>query len=175
MSNQERESSNTGRQVPFRRMLDGCNRVHGEDQVVLVGMEGVDNGNANGSAIARPEADAAAATYDKEAANQVVAAMSRRVRGGDKAAGIVATTGRAGRGQTSGTRLRSSSEASRARVRGSTRERGRWRRPNMLWAAMWRRRGRQGCVSARDWSRCKGRWAEPGRSGRSGASGARVH
>lgn len=54
----------------------------GEDQVV--GMEGVDNGNANGSAIARPEADAAAATYDKEAANQVVAAMSRRVRGGDK-------------------------------------------------------------------------------------------
>ena len=163
-------------------------------------MEGVDN--ENGSAIARPEADAAAAT--KEAAIQVVAAMSRRVRGGDKAAGIVAgyarpgadklhtlrdvddlrvksteavvqRPGRAGRGQTSGTRLRSSSEASRARVRGSTRERGRWRRPNMLWAAMWRRRGRQGCVSARDWSRCKGRWAEPGRLGRSGASGARVH
>ena len=46
--------------------FDGCNKQGGEDQVV--GMEGVDNGN--GSAIARPEADAAAATYDKEAANQ---------------------------------------------------------------------------------------------------------
>ena len=68
----------------------------GEDQVV--GMEGVDNGNANGSAIARPEADAAAATYDKEAANQVVAAMSRRVRGGDKTSGTVAGYARPGSG-----------------------------------------------------------------------------
>ena len=55
-------------------------------------MEGVDV--ENGSAIARPEADAAAAT--KEAAIQVVAAMSRRVRGGDKAAGIVAGYARPG-------------------------------------------------------------------------------
>ena len=62
----------------------------GEGQVT--GMEGVDN--ENGSAIARPEADAAAAT--KEAAIQVVAAMSRRVRGGDKAAGIVAGYARPG-------------------------------------------------------------------------------
>ena len=44
-------------------------------------MEGVDV--ENGSAIARPEADAATAA--KEAAKQVVAAMSRRVRGIDKA------------------------------------------------------------------------------------------
>ena len=55
-------------------------------------MEGVDN--ENGSATARPEADAAAAT--KEAAIQVVATMSRRVRGGDKAAGIVAGYARPG-------------------------------------------------------------------------------
>ena len=49
-------------------------------------MEGVEV--ENGSASARPEADAATAA--KEAAKQVVAAMSRRVRGIDKATGTVA-------------------------------------------------------------------------------------
>ena len=53
-------------------------------------MEGVDV--ENGSASARPEADAATAA--KEAAKQVVAAMSRRVRGIDKATGTVALTWR---------------------------------------------------------------------------------
>ena len=52
-------------------------------------MEGVDV--ENGSAIARPEADAATAA--KEAAKQVVAAMSRRVRGIDKATGTVVRRG----------------------------------------------------------------------------------
>ena len=55
-------------------------------------MEGVDV--ENGSAIARPEADAATAA--KEAAKQVVAAMSRRVRGIDKATGTVAGYARPG-------------------------------------------------------------------------------
>ena len=55
-------------------------------------MEGVDV--ENGSAIARPEADAATAA--KEAAKQVVAALSRRVRGIDKATGTVAGYARPG-------------------------------------------------------------------------------
>ena len=49
----------------------------GEERVT--DMEGVEV--ENGSASARPEADAATAA--KEAAKQVVAALSRRVRGGD--------------------------------------------------------------------------------------------
>ena len=53
----------------------------GEERVT--DMEGVEV--ENGSASARPEADAATAA--KEAAKQVVAAMSRRVRGIDKATG----------------------------------------------------------------------------------------
>ena len=62
----------------------------GEERVT--GMEGVDV--ENGSAIARPEADAATAA--KEAAKQVVAALSRRVRGIDKATGTVAGYARPG-------------------------------------------------------------------------------
>ena len=59
--------------------------LHGGEDGVL-GMDGMEN--ENGGATARPEADAAAAT--KKAANQAVAALSRRVRGGDKASGTVA-------------------------------------------------------------------------------------
>ena len=59
--------------------------LHGGEDGVL-GMGGMEN--ENGGATARPEADAAAAT--KKAANQAVAALSRRVRGGDKASGTVA-------------------------------------------------------------------------------------
>ena len=55
-------------------------------------MEGVEV--ENGSASARPEADAATAA--KEAAKQVVAALSRRVRGIDKATGTVAGYARPG-------------------------------------------------------------------------------
>ena len=58
--------------------------LHGGEDGVL-GMGGMEN--ENGGATARPEADAA--TARKEAAIQAVAAMSRRVRGGEKAAGIV--------------------------------------------------------------------------------------
>ena len=50
------------------------------------GMEGMVNNN--GDVIARPELDAAAAR--KEAANQAVASMSRRVSGGGKTGGMVA-------------------------------------------------------------------------------------
>ena len=59
--------------------------LHGGEDGDL-GMEGAEN--ENGGATARPEADAA--TARKEAAIQAVAAMSRRVRGGDKATGMVA-------------------------------------------------------------------------------------
>ena len=58
----------------------------------VTGMEGVEN--ENGSTIARPKTDAAAAA--KEAATQAVAALSRRVRGGDKATGTVAGYARPG-------------------------------------------------------------------------------
>ena len=50
------------------------------------GMEGMVNNN--GDVIARPELDAAAAR--KEAANQAVAKLSRRVSGGGKTGGMVA-------------------------------------------------------------------------------------